>query len=241
MAKRYANYTCLNFIYNGEFHPEGYNFSELVEVTNLDLNCLEKAFRFKGTLGNHCFIVTPIEEGYRVTGVGTNGRETGSTIITECHTLGYDCGEVWRVLQPEYIKDPLKRVLAQFKLGKNRIKWVDKNFVYGYEKTYTKLGPGYATFESGEQPENYFKYGFSTIVSSFKGGVDQRYYMGDFYIVKNAPIDKVVEFITNVMTEGKLDFPASECLLKTFKEQHTSYNPETGKYETSVYTIDRYE
>ena len=123
-------------------------------------------------------------------------------------------------------------------MGKKRLHWVNKDFVYGYEKTYTKLGPGYVTFESGEEPDNYFKWGFSTVVSSFKGGIDQRYYMGDFFVLKGAPVAEVVDFITRVMTEGSVDFPKSECLVKTFKETHNSYNPETEEYETTTYTVE---
>jgi len=239
MAKRYANYTCLNFIYNGEFHPEGYNFSDLEEVTNLNLNCLEKAFRFKGTLGKHCFILTPVEEGYRVTGVDTGGKETGSTIVTERHTLGYDCGEIWRILQPEYIKNPLKKVLAQFKLGKNRINWVEKDFIWLWNMDYTRIEqPGYVSFSSGEKPEKYCEFGFSTIHHIFDGGIGQRYKMGDFYFIKGTPKDKVIQFITAVMNcdhENKIFTERAQCKINTKCAFTHHYDPSTGIRETSEY------
>ena len=237
MAKKYANYICINSIYNGEFSPEGYNFTSLEEVNDLNLNCLEKAFRFRGTLGRHCFIITPIEEGYKVTGVGTNGRETGSTIITPRYTLGYDAGEVWRVLQPEFIKDPLKRLLAQFKLGKNRINWVDKDYTWLWDMSYTRIDqPGYASFSSGEKPDKYCKFGFSTIHHIYDGSVGQRYKIGDFYIVKGTPKSKVVDFIRAVMKcdhDNKIFTEKKDCKIGTKCAFTTHHDPSTGSYEVN--------
>ncbi len=237
MAKRYADYVCINSIYNGEFSPEGYDFRNLEEVKGLDLNCLEKAFRFRGTLGQHCFILTPVEEGYKVTGVDTRGQETGSTIITEHHTLGYDCGEVWRILQPEYIKDPLKRLLAQFKLAKTRINWVDKDFIWLWNMDYTRIEqPGYVSFSSGEKPDKYCKFGFSTIHHIYDGSVNQRYKMGNFYLIKGTPKSKVVQFIRAVMNndhENPVFVEREKCQIGTKCAFTTHHDPSTKSYEVS--------
>lgn len=64
-------------------------------------------------------------------------------------------------------------MLAQFRLGKNRIHWVDKNFVWEWYMSYSRINePGYASFSSGEKPDKYSEFGFSTIHHMFDGGAD---------------------------------------------------------------------
>jgi len=101
MAKRHFSYSDLQGI-NGEYKPGS-------------------------TLGNHHMIVK--KKGSSeiiVIGIATDGQRTGQVTLKPGDTLGYDCGTVWRVPRPSEYRDPIRRVLAENKIGQKLLKFSDE-------------------------------------------------------------------------------------------------------------------
>lgn len=156
-----------------------------------------------GTLGNHNFRLSALPDGsYLVEGYNTYRELTGTAVVTEKHLLGYDCGAVWRALKPEHIKDPLQRVLSQYKLGKDRIKWVHPGTRIWLREVFYSAGPQYHTFADGECVGHTTHFGLATVRRIFRHPIDQFNQVGDFYVVVGTPRAVVAEWVDMVMGTG---------------------------------------
>ncbi len=78
-------------------------------------------FKPQGTMGSHhCTIISQGEVKVVI------GSVTGRVTLKLGDTLGYDCGNVWLVPQPDSYKDPIRRVLAQKKISQKVLQYSTK-------------------------------------------------------------------------------------------------------------------
>lgn len=193
MAKRYVRFEDLYSAYNGK----EVNF--LVPVNTIRTYNAEQAFRFQRTLGQHGLVVKPISSTtIEVIGVSSNMKETGSVLIHVGETLGYNCGEVWKIPNLSSIKDPLRKARLTYKLAKDRIVWVDKNYVHKFDMDILSAGEQYVSFRNGETRLAVAPFGFVTEIHRKVGPIDQRSHIGDFYVLKGTPRKEVASFIEGV-------------------------------------------
>lgn len=81
----------------------------------------EGSFKPEGTMGSHhCTVV--YQNGEKV----VIGSVTGRVTLKPGDTLGYNCGGVWLVPQPDSYKDPIRRVLAQMHLSQKILSYTSK-------------------------------------------------------------------------------------------------------------------
>lgn len=85
-----------------------------------DLKDRSGYFKPGGTLGKHFCTITPMPDN--VIWVTPYDSDTGGVFLKPGDTLGYDCGNVWRLPNPATIKNPIKRWGAE---NKCRVEWVD--------------------------------------------------------------------------------------------------------------------
>jgi hypothetical protein len=176
-----------------------YAYEELVDLS-VDQ---EGFFKPYGTLGNHRFRPTQLPNGdVLVEGFGSDGALTGTVIVSPRHNLGYDKGCVWRALKPEFIRDPLSRVLAQHKLGKDRVKWVHPGTRIYLREIFYSAGPEYHTFADGECVGHTTHFGLATVRRIFRHPIDQLNRVGDFYVAIGTPREVVAEWVDEVMGTG---------------------------------------
>jgi hypothetical protein len=236
MAKKYADYEALVKMANdtpdidawGRQHYQGWVKTEFAGRQN--------GFKPGSTMGYHHILVTETPDGVLVEGYDTGGNLTGTAFITPKHTLGYNAGEVWRVLKPEFVKDPLQKVLRQYRLGKDRIHWVNADYVHELDMDYISRGEGYVTFTNGESVHARATFGFVTLREQKVGPIDQRYYLGDIYVLKNTPRNEVAAFIEGVWKGTWTSNPADECKLS--RKPGLSRSIKIPEYEITVHNGD---
>lgn len=171
MAKRYFPYDNLKGV-NGKFKPTG-------------------------TMGTHFCTVIPHHDG-RIEVLDVQGNS--KVIINPGDTLGYDCGDVWRIPNPDTVRDPLRRALLQNKISKSRLHWVDDLNVAKLELDELDVFqlPGCVAFYTGEVVYYESSIGFITKKYKFKRPITQLEYLGDIYVLKGTPRYAVAELINRV-------------------------------------------
>lgn len=82
----------------------------------------EGACKPAGTLGKHHCTVW-VGKSMKIV---TSYRGDKRIIMKPGDTLGYNCGEIWRVPSPSEYKDPIKQYLVERKISSKIIKMVDQ-------------------------------------------------------------------------------------------------------------------
>lgn len=97
-----------------------------------------------GTMGHHHCVVEHKDGSILV-----HGSVRGKVKLKEGDTLGYDCGDVWKVPNPNAYRCPLRRAMASAKLPKHTLEISDEPIQY--RTSYGKNAHGScADTETGE-------------------------------------------------------------------------------------------
>lgn len=236
MAKKYADYEALVKMANDTPDVDHWEREHYNGWIKTEFAGRQNGFKPGSTMGYHHIIVTETPDGVLVEGYDTRGNLTGTAFITPKHTLGYNAGEVWRVLKPEYIKDPLQRVLRQHQLGKDRLHWVDADYVHEFDMDYISRGEGYVTFTNGESVKARASFGFVTLQEKKVGPIDQRYYLGDIYVLKGTPRKEVADFIDAVWKGSWTSCAPNDC--KVGRKTGLSRSIKVPEYDITVHNED---
>ena len=180
MAKRYLNYDEL-FSISGDYKPVG-------------------------TMGRHYVTVSKLKHNLSIMVVGHDSYGvTKKEYVAPGETLGYNQGDVWVVPDPNTIKDPLRRVMLEMKIGKDRLHWVEDiqiaaEAIYGLD--FHQL-PGCTLFYEGEQKPTLWGGEFCFITRKYRvvGGTNQRKSWGDIYVLIGTDRQKLADFIRKEMSE----------------------------------------
>lgn len=73
----------------------------------------EGSFKPSGTMGSHHLTWKKLENG----ALQVKGSQSGDFVAKSGDTIGYDCGQIWRVPSPSDFKDPIRRALAELKVS----------------------------------------------------------------------------------------------------------------------------
>lgn len=108
----------------------------------------EGSFKPEGTMGSHhCTVV--YQNGEKV----VIGSVTGRVTLKPGDTLGYNCGGVWLIPQPDSYKDPIRRVLAQAHLSQKLLEYSIKAVKYLQEWQDTSNWPSNSSADSSTGEE----------------------------------------------------------------------------------------
>lgn len=159
-----------------------------------DLKDVSGKFKLGGTLGSHFCTVTPMPYCIWVTPMDA---DTGGVFLKPGDTLGYDCGNVWRLPNPANVKDPLRRAMLTHKIGKDRLHWISSPDELPSFDVDTYQREGCVAFFNGEQVAAECEFGVITKQYIFKRPIDQIIRWGNVYVLVGTPRKKVAEFINN--------------------------------------------
>jgi len=161
-----------------------------------DFNQLEKEELGKnhmpGTLGRHHYVILSQESsGIVVAGVSSHGETSKPLTVRPGGVLGYDLGRIW-VIPPRTEMTPLQKLRSDFRIAKNNLHVIshDKFSEIELEEMISSIDPDDPHANHGRFWGNgeIMVYESENVLVTeklrFKGGVDQRQFLGRVFLAK---------------------------------------------------------
>lgn len=162
-------------------------------------------YKIPGTLGRHYMTVNKLKHNASIMVVGHDSYGgTKKEYVTPGETLGYNQGDVWVVPDPSTIKDPLRRVMLEMKIGKDRLHWVksfSEIYISGIDCSQRE---GCTPFFDGEKIGASSDFAVITKKFRFIRPIEQRVDWGEIYVLEGTDRSIIADFIREVWATDPL-------------------------------------